>query len=324
MPAVRESTRRLDRRYTKNQMPNQAYYVKIETKSLIEYAAYVANREFDSDTKLLKHLHFLQTGGRWVFRGQKDINWKLEPTFQRRTRKLEEAPTRIGSIVETEKYVIEQFRRRAHQYNPYLGHLSSLEWLALMQHHGAPTRLLDWTRSAWVGAFFAAADADPQEDSAIWVIDARWLKEKAVTLIRDRRPELKDISEDTDLGAPDSFDRMFFASSHELDSVIAPVEPFTMDERLTAQQGFFLCSTTLSWPFEMTLKHMLEAQPEEQLVIQRLVIKPEARLGLLRQLHGMNINYGTLFPGLDGFARSLSNVAELHASSHAADPSDLL
>ncbi len=65
------------------------------------------------------------------------------------------------------------------------------------------------------------------------------------------------------------------------------------------------------------MKHMLEAPPERKPEIQLLVIWPKARLDLLRELHRMNISHATLFPGLDGFARSLSNVAELHASSNA-------
>jgi len=48
-------------------------------------------------------------------------------------------------------YVVREFRRRAHQYvTDVPSDDDDLEWLALMQHHGAPTRLLDWTRSPHV------------------------------------------------------------------------------------------------------------------------------------------------------------------------------
>jgi len=76
----------------------------------------------------------------------------------------------------------------------------------------------------------------------------------------------------------------------------------------------------LFWPFEMTLKYMLETPPVGEPPIKMLVVRPEARLKLLRELHRMNVSSATLFPGLDGFARSLMNVAELHISS-TADPS---
>jgi len=295
----------------------------LQIKELAEYAS---NQEFNSVKDLLKTLHSFQEGGsRWVFRGHADSSWKLEPTIQRRMTRLENAGASPGFAGDTEKYVVEQFQRRAHQYHPYLRNLPrdvhSLEWLALMQHHGEPTRLLDCTKSPYVGAFFAAADADPQKDSAVWVIDARWLKAKALSMLKSSRPNLSDLSEQSRLGYPPDFDRIFLDPSREKDSVVAPIEPFTMDERLTIQQGIFLCSTTLFWPFEMTLKHMMEASPERPPgILQRLVVRPEARLGLLRELHRMNISHATLFPGFDGFARSLSNIAELHASS-SADPS---
>ena len=54
---------------------------------------------------------------------------------------------------EHEKGIIREFRRRAHHYLPDATLLGdSLELLALMQHHGAPTRLLDWTYSLYVAA----------------------------------------------------------------------------------------------------------------------------------------------------------------------------
>lgn len=163
------------------------------------------------------------------------------------------------------------------------------------------------------------AEAHPSKESVIWVIDARSLKEKAILMLKSSRPNLNDLSGDTHLGSAENFDRVFLAGSSEADSVIAPIEPFTMSERLTIQQGLFLCSTTLYWPFEMTLKHMLEAPPEGKPEMQLLVIWPKARLDLLRELRRMNISHATLFPGLDGFARSLSNIAELYAASNA-DP----
>jgi hypothetical protein len=307
-------------------MLDEAHLERIRTKKLIEYASPDgAPQEFTSAEDLLQVLHSLhEAGSRWVFRGHADHRWNLEPTLQRRTTRLADAGISTGPAAHTEKYIVEEFQRRAHQYHQYLRNLPrdtyKLEWLALMQHHGAPTRLLDWTKSAYVGAFFAAAAADPQRECAIWAVDARGLKAKALSMLKSSRPDLEDLSVSSHLGLPNNFDRIFLAPSHERDSVIAPIEPFTIDERPTVQQGLFLCSTTLSWPFEMTLKHMIETPPVGQPEIKMLVIWPRARLDLLRELHRMNVSHATLFPGLDGFARSLSNVAELHISS-TADPS---
>ena len=46
-----------------------------------------------------------------------------------------------------------------------------MEWLSLMRHYGIPTRLLDWTHSFLVAAYFAVDDADKARDCAIWALD---------------------------------------------------------------------------------------------------------------------------------------------------------
>src|SRR5215831_16215491 len=71
-----------------------------------------------------------------------------------------------------EEYIEREFKRRAHHYLADLPNEDEdLEWLALMQHYGAPTRLLDWTRSAYVAAFFAADGASSPNAFAVWAVD---------------------------------------------------------------------------------------------------------------------------------------------------------
>src|SRR5688572_12019320 len=104
---------------------------------------------------------------RWGFRGQEDANWGLETTLHR-------GASQFGFPLEflskREAIIIEQFQRRAHHY---LNHLPKedqwLDWLALIQHYGGPTRLLDFSHSVYVGAFFAVEKAS--EDSVIWGIN---------------------------------------------------------------------------------------------------------------------------------------------------------
>jgi hypothetical protein len=93
------------------------------------------------------------------------------------------------------------------------------------------------------------------------------------------------------------------------------LEPFRMNERLTAQQGRFLCPRTLRVGFETNLKVALaDAATRPNLKgprLYKIIIPGAARLGLLEELDKMNINFATLFPGLEGFARSLRTRIEL-------------
>lgn len=104
----------------------------------------------------------------WIFRGESDTTYKLKPkagrvgSYRGAARKREYDPTH-------EREALELLKRQA---RPYLAHTPStdLEWLAIAQHHGMSTRLLDWTESMLVAAYFATAPAGVNGDAVIYGI----------------------------------------------------------------------------------------------------------------------------------------------------------
>lgn len=109
---------------------------------------------------------------KWLFRGQPDARWELLPSVHR------------GYTRQQEHYLTNEFRVRArsrHAACP-LDH-DYPGWLALMQHYGLPTRLLDWTYSPIVAAFFAVHPdfagpaAASRHDACIWALAAGELNE---------------------------------------------------------------------------------------------------------------------------------------------------
>lgn len=104
------------------------------------------------------------------FRGHAGANWKLCPPALREERR----PASLDS------HFFVEFKRRA------VGLLDRLpsndwSWLYLAQHHGFPTRLLDWTESSHVALFFAlctSRDTDVREDACVWVLNPGELNER--------------------------------------------------------------------------------------------------------------------------------------------------
>jgi hypothetical protein len=108
------------------------------------------------------------SAGKWIFRGEDSTYETLKPKAGR------ESPKR-GSALKTpynrkhETEALELFQKQA---RPYLSHTpsSETEWLAIAQHHGMSTRLLDWTESLLVAAYFATEQAGTKGDAVIFGI----------------------------------------------------------------------------------------------------------------------------------------------------------
>lgn len=106
------------------------------------------------------------SSGTWIFRGEPKAGYVLQPRAGR-------FGTERGSALKKpydprkEREALDIFKRQA---RPHLGHspTSALEWLAIAQHHGMSTRLLDWTESLLVAAYFAVEQAGTRGDAIIY------------------------------------------------------------------------------------------------------------------------------------------------------------
>jgi len=138
-------------------------------------SAYAEEKTFNSASELLAFLGAEQFRlSRWVFRGQPNAIWPLQPSLERFATSIRDRPQAV------EKYGFTEFRRHAHHYlSATPDNEDKLEWLALMRHHGAPSRLLDFTKSPYVAAFFATATAEEKESAAIWAIDSLAIRRHA-------------------------------------------------------------------------------------------------------------------------------------------------
>ena len=197
-------------------------------------------------------------GKHYVFRGQSCCDWNLESSFERACGK--DSIYKLGWKDLEDKIRIE-FKRQAHHYLTKTPE-SEFEWLALMQHYGAPTRLLDFTKSAWVALFFAVDGA--MNDSALWAVDTSYFKSNHLlpqqrrTIASDYNEELvaelesileADITPDIGEQHADEWNALEGKiddndpTDFELGIIFA--EPFFKNQRLSIQQGIFAFQTEL-------------------------------------------------------------------------------
>ena len=241
-------------------------------------------------------------GGHWAFRGQANSDWELETRLDRA---LREFGINHSSYVNIERGLLRRFKRQCYHYLTDLPHQDDdLEWLALMQHYGAPTRLLDWTYSFYVAMYFAIENTE--RDCAVWALNTDWLVEPLDAVIRKHTDTETWLAFHRDRGITkcDTFRQVFLRK--EPIALVGAVNPFRLNERLVLQQGVFLCPGDVSKPFQENMVEIArESASDWQLT--RIVIQynRHERNEILLRLHEMNMNSATLFPGLEGFARSL-------------------
>lgn len=228
----------------------------------------------------------------WAYRGQASGNWILSNAIER-TKFIQYDPG-------IEARFVAEFQRGARNYLTNDDTPRNLiEWLALMQHHGAPTRLLDLTKSPYIAAYFAFELARWEEDSTvgIWGINVAHLKERSLSILSHEFGQQLS-GRDAGIGS-DLFETLFHQNRYR---IVFPVEPFSMNRRYSLQQSIFL-STGVSYEPFMEQISFLGDELEKTLV--KIEIPAACRNEALRDLHQMNLHRASLFPDLDGYAASL-------------------
>ncbi len=251
----------------------------------------------------LKNL-LLPLESNWGFRGQGDSSWNLETSLERAWRGQERDIA--------EKVAFAEYRRKASGLRgSRLTPTNSVSLLAEMQHFGAPTRLQDWTKSFYVAAYFAFETQRDAKEVAVWAIELAWLKGTALRKMQKADKTCRKLTIRDDLGTPHIVDHLILNNRA---SFVLPLTAFDMNERLGIQQGLFLCPGDVTKTFTANLLETDKAELAKKCLKFRLSMK--CRAEVLADLRKMNISAATLFPGLDGFARSLNAELFLLSQNH--------
>jgi hypothetical protein len=201
-----------------------------------------------------------------------------------------------ADVARLELHLLRNFRKYAHAE---AGAQSIWDWLALAQHRGLPTRLLDWTYSPFVALHFATANlARMEEDGAVWAINFveanRRLPARLKRMLDKEGSDTATVDMLHAFGSLADFDRLGRRSRF-----VIFLEPPSIDPRIVNQFALFslMASPTAR------LDDWLAQSPQ---LARRIVIPAEMKWEIRDKLDQANINERVLFPGLDGLSRWLT------------------
>jgi hypothetical protein len=244
-------------------------------------------------------------GRDWIFRGESDESRTMSPSLERLYKDS------LGSMSNAEKLSLSYFKRR---YKGEFKPNNSLEWLSLLQHYGAPTRLVDFTYS-WYIALFFAIESLSSSNSSLWCINLQELKNG-----------IKIYGINPTASHPIIFDAYEKEVCELIDNhskekrFVIPVEPQLLNERIHIQQGLFLINGSFLSKFDDILfqtlsvdktqkvnKKVLDVKTTEieEVTIFKIVINASIKKDLIKELYKMNISRETIYPGIEGFSQSI-------------------
>jgi hypothetical protein len=219
----------------------------------------------------------------FAFRGESNASFDLKPSLLRLG----------GTAGKVEHHLLRNFKKYARSDS--VGNDSVWSWLAVAQHHGLPTRLLDWTYSPLVAAHFATVNLDCYDvDGIIWSVDFvktnRLLPSKMRAIIEEEGSDtftvemLRAVADTIQ-----HFDRL------ARNEFVVFFEPPSLDNRIVNQFALF---SMMSSP-TARLDYWLAEHPE---LFRRIIIPASIKWEVRDKLDQANITERVLFPGLDGLS----------------------
>jgi hypothetical protein len=240
------------------------------------------------------------------FRGEDSAAWLLSGTALKPKLYRNDFDPKLILNLEGEMRV--EFRRRGAQLIIERASVDKWQWYFLMQHYGAPTRLLDWSDAALVGLYFAVSkrarktdDREADADAAVYMLDPWWLNKQAFEEVsqlaeeyRSAGPALPDWDEVKHYLTDDEFE------NDEL-GVRCPlaIDPSHFSRRFAAQRSCFTI-------FGREKDGLKRAADGDDAHLIKFDVRKEFIPEITQDLGWAGISEDTIFPDLGGLGREMS------------------
>lgn len=216
------------------------------------------------------------------FRGHSDATHRLLPSLYR----CEVRP-------ELERELLRDFMNRASEYSEELPS-NDIDWMFFGQHHGLPTRLLDWSKNPLIALYFACDAPEANKDAAVWALS----------------PWLLNISNMGQQHVPDASSSILAEYTVDIMDRSLPREPKASNpiavhpgkhfRRSSAQSGCFTLHGRIRDPLERT---DFKKSPRSCLV--KLTIPAERKEHLLDELYRIGVHAQSVYQSMDHVAQSI-------------------
>lgn len=243
----------------------------------------ISDQPFDCNTNRNRSPFF--------YRGLSNAEYHLQTSLQRNCgekRKL------------LEKSILHNFAKYAMETGSG-SNIAESDWhkMIIGQHHGLPTRLMDWSYSPLVAIHFALSEGDPsnyeKHDSVVWKISCEDINHAlpADYLSRLNAPGKKAYLYTVDMLKDIQIDR--YDDDMEKAGALILLEPPSIDQRIVNQYSYF---TVVPSYMDCMEEYIAEKLPNTV----RYIIDKSIRWRIRDMLDQLNINERILLPGLDGLA----------------------
>ena len=213
----------------------------------------------------------------YIFRGLNDLSYSLIPKIGREAYTKNCNPSSISDDLQNlEEQIMHDFIKMSVPHMD-LRNLSAWDQWTIGQHHGLPTRFLDWTENPLIAAYFATENSSDR-DVAVYVVDK------------------------TQFNANTDDDLDVFSLSDEDDVVF--YSPSYIHPRIIAQKGVFTVHKNPTVPLDEIQINGAKCN------VDRLVIPHDGVTDFANDLDWFGINRSFIYPGLDGLAYHLDNNAK--------------
>lgn len=210
---------------------------------------------------------------------------------------LETSLVRLGGPYEKlEAVLLRNFRKYAHRATDTDDTIWN--WLAIAQHHGLPTRMLDWTYSPLIALHFVTAKIEAFDtDGAVWAVDFMKLRDLLPDKLKLALQEEQAVVFNVELlndtvGSLQEFDRL----SPQPFTIF--LEPPSLDQRIVTQSALFSMMSSPTASFDDWLA-------DKPGLYRRIIIPASLKWEVRDKLDQLNITERILFPGLDGLSKYL-------------------